>query len=51
MARLEAISIAYAILSKYTVQVLPHSEKVVIGPVQFYEQGLLAMIEPRNATF
>ena len=48
MARLETIAIAYAVLSKYSVEVLPHSEKVVNGPVQFYEQGLPAKIHLRQ---
>jgi cytochrome P450 len=48
MARLETISIAYSILGKYKVEVLPHSEKMVNGPVQFYEAGLPVKITTRN---
>ena len=48
MARLEVISIAYALLSKYHVEILPHAEKVVTGPVQFYEQGLPARVHFRS---
>lgn len=48
MARLETLSIAYAILSKYRIEVLPHSEKPVNGPVQFYEHGLPAKIHLRG---
>ena len=47
MARLEALSVAYAILSKYRVEILPHSEKIVNGPVQFYENGLPAKLHLR----
>ena len=48
MARLEVISIAYDVLSTYRVHILPHSEKTVNGPVQFYEAGLPAKVSLRN---
>lgn len=47
MARLETLSIAYGLLSKYRIEVLPHSEKPVNGPVQFYEKGLPVRIHLR----
>ena len=49
MARLEALSIAHTILRRYHVEVLPHSERAVNGPVQFYEAGLPVRLSVRRA--
>ena len=40
MARLEVLAITYKILQHYDVEVLPHREKMINAPVQFYEDGL-----------
>jgi cytochrome P450 len=48
MARLEMLNIAYAILSEYDFHVSPHSEKMVNGPVQFYEGGLPCKVTKRR---
>jgi len=48
MARLEVLSVAWAVLQRFRVDVLPHSERKVNGPVQFYEQGLPVRIHTRE---
>ncbi|KAH9255484.1 hypothetical protein BASA81_006300 [Batrachochytrium salamandrivorans] len=48
MARLEALNVAYSLLKHFTIEVLPHNEKMVIGPVQFYEHGLPVKIHLRK---
>lgn len=48
MARLEVLSLTWKVLQKYRVHVLPHSEKRVNGPVQFYEAGINAKFSLRQ---
>jgi cytochrome P450 len=49
MARLEVLSIAWTVLQKFRLDVLPHSELKVNGPVQFYEHGLPVRVQARGA--
>jgi cytochrome P450 len=48
MARLEALNIAHVLLKSYRFEVLPHSERMVNGPVQFYEDGLPVVVHARD---
>jgi len=48
MARLEVLSVTWAVLQRFRVDVLPHSERKVNGPVQFYEQGLPVRVFKRE---
>ena len=47
MARLEVLSIAWAVLQRFRVDVLPHSEKKINGPVLFYQDGLPVRVTHR----
>jgi cytochrome P450 len=42
MAALETMSVAWSIMQHFKVQVLPFDERIVNGPVMFFEHGMPA---------